>query len=317
MTLPRIHILHDAFLTTFLPSHALTHALLRVLNPRFIILDAGNPTKGFFDARRNVPSRTMILKTTSTAWFVTVAAMISPRNGVMAISAIPGSLIDPDVTFSHAFSLEVPNALAPSFIYQGTQNGGRKDFIVQIAETAQFCGLYDPAGEELNTTIWSYGQDDLITWPGKTFEVQRGERIRVRWENELPIGPHLLKSLEEVDCIDTNLHWAYSLPCCESLTALDNGVPTVVHLHGGHTDFQFDGNPEFFFSPGFVHLGPRFVNEWYKYDNIQPASTLWYHDHVIGKSYTPVLSLCHIFHNSSHAQLAFLCYSWVCKESPA
>ena len=30
----------------------------------------------------------------------------------------------------------------------------------------------------------------------------------------------------------------------------DDGVPIVPHVHGGHTDFQFDGNPEFFFSPG-------------------------------------------------------------------
>ena len=30
-----------------------------------------------------------------------------------------------------------------------------------------------------------------------------------------------------------------------------HGVPIVAHLHGGHTEYQFDGNPEFFFSPGY------------------------------------------------------------------
>ena len=61
-----------------------------------------------------------------------------------------------------------------------------------------------------------------------------------------------------------------------------NGIPIVPHVHGGHTDFQYDGNPEFFFSPGWGVRGPQWVEKKYIYDNDQPAGNLWYHDHALG-----------------------------------
>ena len=42
-------------------------------------------------------------------------------------------------------------------------------------------------------------------------------------------------------------------------------MPIVTHLHGGHSDFQFDGNPEFFFSPGYGIRGPQWVEKKYVY----------------------------------------------------
>ena len=47
-------------------------------------------------------------------------------------------------------------------------------------------------------------------------------------------------------------------------------------------DFQYDGNPEFFFSPGWGVRGPQWVDKKYLYDNSQPAGTVWYHDHALG-----------------------------------
>jgi FtsP/CotA-like multicopper oxidase with cupredoxin domain len=82
--------------------------------------------------------------------------------------------------------------------------------------------------------------------------------------------------------VDTSLHWAYSLPGYEKYSFEKDGVPIVAHLHGGHTDFQFDGNPEFFFSPGYTVRGPQWVDKKYVYNNDQPAGTLWYHDHALG-----------------------------------
>ncbi len=82
--------------------------------------------------------------------------------------------------------------------------------------------------------------------------------------------------------VDTSLHWAYSLHGYEQYSIDDDGVPIVAHVHGGHSDFQFDGNPEFFFSPGWTVRGPQWVDKKYLYDNSQPAGTVWYHDHALG-----------------------------------
>jgi hypothetical protein len=47
--------------------------------------------------------------------------------------------------------------------------------------------------------------------------------------------------------VDTSIHWAYSLPGYEKYSIEENGTPIVAHLHGGHSDAPFDGNPEYFF----------------------------------------------------------------------
>jgi FtsP/CotA-like multicopper oxidase with cupredoxin domain len=84
------------------------------------------------------------------------------------------------------------------------------------------------------------------------------------------------------------LHWCYSLPGYEGKTIANTGVPIITHLHGGHTDFQFDGNPEFFYSPGSAVVGPQWNNvpggftTKFRYDNNVPAGNLWYHDHALG-----------------------------------
>ena len=93
------------------------------------------------------------------------------------------------------------------------------------------------------------GYDGLF--PGPTITARRGERVVVRHRNELP-------------------------------------VPTVVHLHGGHTPAMSDGYPVDLVLPatgwtgdhhggatGDVSQGERD----YVYPHDQPAATLWYHDH--------------------------------------
>ncbi len=140
----------------------------------------------------------------------------------------------------------------------------------------QYTGLVGPDGiTPVATPVWGYGDPSSgYTWPGKTFEVQSGAPLEVKWENRLK-GAHLLP-------VDTTLHWAYSLPGYTQYSIAKDGVPIVSHLHGGHTDFQFDGNPEFFFSPGYTIRGPQWVDKKYVYDNSQPAGNLWYHDHALG-----------------------------------
>lgn len=51
-------------------------------------------------------------------------------------------------------------------------------------------------------------------------------------------------------------------------------VPAVFR---GHDDSEYDGNPEFFFSPDWEIRGPRWKEKEYIYDNSQPAAANWYH----------------------------------------
>ncbi|MQA16234.1 MAG: multicopper oxidase domain-containing protein [Pseudonocardiaceae bacterium] len=97
-----------------------------------------------------------------------------------------------------------------------------------------------------------FGYDGIF--PGPTIETRRGQPVVVNHRNELP-------------------------------------VPTVVHLHGGHTPAEHDGWPTDLVLPagggfalsrrahhgmvGDVATGSRD----YAYPNDQRAATLWYHDH--------------------------------------
>jgi FtsP/CotA-like multicopper oxidase with cupredoxin domain len=154
--------------------------------------------------------------------------------------------------------------------------------------------IHPPSGRLLSTPIWGYSDERGPTWPGRTFEVKRAHLTgmpwtEVRWANELFVRSHLLP-------VDTNLHWCYSLHGDSSANGVDysqysirkDGVPIITHLHGGHSEFQFDGNPEFFYSPGGRVTGPQWdfvtggFTNLFRYDNDVPAGTLWYHDHALG-----------------------------------
>ena len=176
-----------------------------------------------------------------------------------------------------------------------------------VGETIQETGLVDSRGKKLKTRVFGYAdQNDMIaTWPGRTFEVDNKDaggpdEIEVIWENNLGFS-HLLP-------VDTSLHWCYELHGASSANGHDyrqysiekNGVPIITHLHGGHSDYQFDGNPEFFYGPEIAKGGRRrrgrkervvgpqwdsvpegFTNK-FRYDNTVPAGNLWYHDHALG-----------------------------------
>jgi FtsP/CotA-like multicopper oxidase with cupredoxin domain len=208
------------------------------------------------------------------------AGRLSMVRQALAVVAADG-LSDP--ADQPKFQVYAPNALHPSFKFRPKGRG----YNVVIREAQQMTGLVDPDGNPVATPIWGYGYDDGrgVTWPGRTFEVKSASaggrpETRVSWYNQLGKS-HLLP-------VDTNLHWAYSLNGYDGYSIEQQGVPIITHLHGGHTDFQFDGNPEFFYSPGSEITGPQWddvpggftVN--FRYDNDVPAGTLWYHDHALG-----------------------------------
>lgn len=212
-------------------------------------------------------------------------------------SAIPASLL-----FSHnthaailAAGLSDPAAqplftnLAPNAMSAGSKYIPNKNKLtIQAAQTTQMTGLVrvlkNGKTEPVSTTVWGYGDKTGVTWPGKTIERHVGdEPLEIRWKNNLtgrngkPL-PHLLP-------IDTSLHWAYSLHGYEQYSIANNGVPLVSHVHGGKNDSPFDGNPEYFFSPGEAVKGPRYVTNKYMYggpDWNDVAGMMWYHDHALG-----------------------------------
>lgn len=201
------------------------------------------------------------------------------RPGV-AQALIPG-LSDPtDPVRAPKFKEIVPNALDPSFIYN-TSKGKIK---VAVSAAIHQTGLVGNSGNKLLTPIWGYGtqQDKIYTWPGRTFQVRNGEPLEITWENRLKKQePYLLTGMNGRPVYDTSLHWAYSLPGYTKFSIPKNGNPIVVHVHGSHSDFQYDGNPEFFFSSTNLR-GPQWEEKKNNYDGSNEAGALWYHDHVLG-----------------------------------
>ncbi len=108
-----------------------------------------------------------------------------------------------------------------------------------------------------------YGYDGQYVAP--YFEVNRNEKVKVEWKNELPLK-HFLP-------VDKTVHGAEE----------DKPeVRTVVHVHGGVTRADSDGYPDAWYTNGYEVTGPFFTRKVYEYDNPQQATMLWYHDHTVG-----------------------------------
>jgi bilirubin oxidase len=167
------------------------------------------------------------------------------------------------------------------------------------------------------TTVWSYGSvthPETFNYPAFTLEAEVGVPVRTKWINDLvdergDYLPHLLP-------VDPTLHWANppggqhgrdGRPSFGSIPGPYTGpVPLVTHLHGGHTSDESDGFAEAWYLPharniprDFARVGSHYQSfrtkfqrlhgqAWrpgdavFQYDNDQPASTLWYHDHTLG-----------------------------------
>lgn len=162
-----------------------------------------------------------------------------------------------------------------------------------IALTAQqsiaSMGLYDSVtGLPLQTTVWGYGANapawidphhpgnGSAGYGGPTILASTDVPIQVTWANALPTdlpGGHLLP-------LDLSIHTAHSglgaQPMGHSL------IPTVAHLHGGHTAASSDGHPNAWITQDPMVKGTPDQPDYYTYDNSQEAATLWYHDHAMG-----------------------------------
>ena len=131
----------------------------------------------------------------------------------------------------------------------GTHTNGAPLYEVAMSQATQQLHRDLPA-----TAIWGYGG----ATPGNTFVVRTGGPIAVKWVDNLPATHLLAASIDR------------TLPGIAGLA----DVRTTVHLHGSEVDAQYDGGPFSWFPPGESRI--------YEYENVQQASTLWYHDHALG-----------------------------------
>jgi spore coat protein A, manganese oxidase len=136
--------------------------------------------------------------------------------------------------------------------------------VLEMAQRTQWLGLVGANNTPLPSQVFGFGLAGLPSYPGPTLVANSGVPVNVEWRNNLPVT-HLVP-------IDTTYH--LHLPRI--------GIPTVVHLHGGHTEAVSDGNPDAWYSANYAEKGTAWTKSVYTYENSQEAATLWYHDHVLG-----------------------------------
>jgi FtsP/CotA-like multicopper oxidase with cupredoxin domain len=197
---------------------------------------------------------------------------------VAVADAIVKGLMDPDG--QPKFEVPVAEALAITFkiiLPNGTLS-------LNAYSIKQATGLKDPYGKPLMTPVFGYGVSARkASWPGPTLEATNSIKSIIQWGNNLVnITSHPFTSLANLSVVDPTLHWAYSLPGYDGYNFKRNGIPTVTHLHGSHSDPNMDGYPESFYTPNWAIMGPAWKFKKYLYPNNQPATTLWYHDHALG-----------------------------------
>jgi len=114
---------------------------------------------------------------------------------------------------------------------------------------------------------------------GPTIEAQAGTPVVVKFINNLPTmdAAHPLALSIDPTVPDPGMY-----------PDLAQGRATP-HLHGGFTAPQFDGHPHSWFTAigergsHYGSLGTPGLNEAiFRYENLQPAAPLWYHDHAMG-----------------------------------
>ncbi len=152
-----------------------------------------------------------------------------------------------------------------------------------------------------------------FNYPAYTFETLSNKRVDVRWINDLKenfgAGPNFLPHLLPVD---QTLHWANPPQMCmdgsmkTDCMGMDPApytgpVPIVTHVHGSRVDPHSDGYPEAWWLPRLEVVPPGYATEGrlfddavghaaglnlgyadFSYQQEQPATTLWYHDHALG-----------------------------------
>lgn len=137
--------------------------------------------------------------------------------------------------------------------------------VMQMQQSTQWLGLYDTDGNKLKTKVFGYNRKgDRAQFLGPTIIAKQGKATNIKWVNKLG-SEHIL-----------------DIPPMAHNPKTSTGIPTVVHLHGGDTEWESDGHPDAWYTPGYQQTGHLFRKKVHYYENNQEAATLWYHDHTMG-----------------------------------
>ena len=138
---------------------------------------------------------------------------------------------------------------------------------MEMRQSCQWLGLYSKQGKKIYSTVWGYSQaGEAPMHMGPTIIAKKDVAIDVEWQNQLP-DDHLLPPP------DNGHHMAHPS---------DGFIPTVTHLHGGHSEPESDGYPTAWYTRNYGSKGEDWAKALYTYHNTQEAAPLWYHDHVLG-----------------------------------
>lgn len=162
------------------------------------------------------------------------------------------------------------------------RRGGR--YTLALHQGLASLGIVDPAtGQPLQTPAWQITADqasalapNLSDFGGPTILVKSKTPIQVQWLNQLPLTP----DSGGLSPVDHSL-MASMGPGGMPAPAL---TPTVIHLHGGHTDWQSDGYPTHWTTQDPAVNGTPDQPVYDRYEQSQQAATLWYHDHAMGNT---------------------------------
>ena len=190
----------------------------------------------------------------------------------MLIPPLP--LLDPLTVPQFVNPLPNPLTQLTPYTPKGLDGNGFKHYQIGTALLPQQdLGL----GQGRLTDVFAYGNLGVpaegFSYPGRTLEVQKNQPISVSWSNALP--------QQHVVPVDPTLLLDGRLTYDPLTNSINEGVPMVPHLHGGHTDAVYDGTPLQYWTAGGVK-GEDWRYDSYVYANDQDAATLWYHDHAMG-----------------------------------
>jgi spore coat protein A, manganese oxidase len=159
-----------------------------------------------------------------------------------------------------------------------------------------------PSPFKNGTFVWGYSVNNGKAtvgphYPAFTIEARQNKTVDVTYTNSLD---NTTSQVQKYITVDQTIHWADPQNQMKPnaitgknpegpLTPYSGPIPVVTHLHGGEVPSTSDGGPDAWFTKGYTLRGPAWTagtSQHYTYPNDQEATTLFYHDHVLGATRT-------------------------------